>query len=156
MSTKKIGIICILATILFACLGCPFMCNGQFNCNNWSNYDRVLNIKGGVPFNASFEGGAQWSELGVFAGIKSWTKVRPDKNGVVEQDMPISVYAKATLMILNRDDWQFLFEGYGGPKLYGAGFQIGYTFANGTCIIINPEWSYEQGKEINAGISLKF
>jgi hypothetical protein len=132
----------------------PFISKSQ----ECPRYDKTISLSGGVPMNMNFEVGIQGDLFGVSSGIKSYVVTTLNPHAQVKQTVTVNLspFVKVDVSVLSGEDNSFrlYFLAYGGYRIYGAGFKIGYI-ANDELMIFS-ENSYGESKlQLNGGIAFR-
>jgi hypothetical protein len=140
----------IKLTILLVIMG---LCTYAQDCDC---ADKVISITGSTPFAVSIEGGLAFDNFSGYIGIKSYSQDRIDGKGLSITESKLAPYIKGTYKVIGVGDvFRGYLEAYGGYKIYGGGIKLGFILDPHIMAIIEPQWNYEQGKQINVGISVR-
>ncbi|MBS1935506.1 MAG: hypothetical protein JST96_16010 [Bacteroidetes bacterium] len=127
---------------------------GQSQDCNFTN-DKIVSISGGSPFNLRFEGGIMWSQVGVEAGVKTYSVTKTIKGKSTEADLAIAPYAKGIVRLFGAGNFRSYITGYYGLNVYGASLKLGWAVTDGLMINVEPAVTKETGTEFNAGITIR-
>jgi len=121
---------------------------------NFTN-DKIISISGGSPFNLRFEGGIMWSQVGVEAGVKTYSVTKIIKGKSSEGDLAIAPYAKGIVKLFGAGNFRSYITGYYGLNVYGASLKFGWAITEDLMINVEPAITKETGTEFNAGITIR-
>ncbi|MBS1914652.1 MAG: hypothetical protein JST87_00105 [Bacteroidetes bacterium] len=127
---------------------------GQSQDCNFTN-DKIVSISGGSPFNLRFEGGIMWSQVGIEAGVKTYSVTKTIKGKSTEADLAIAPYAKGIVRLFGAGNFRSYITGYYGLNVYGASLKLGWAVTDGLMINVEPAVTKETGTEFNAGITIR-
>jgi hypothetical protein len=126
----------------------------QFNCGSWSDFDRILNFKSGIPYNTTFDGGLQWDQVGAFVGVRACIQYKKVKGKKIESGEPLIPFFKANANVISRTNFQVYFEGSVGRQFRSVDLKFAYSVLDDLSIILVPEYN-NINREIDLGVSLR-
>lgn len=120
------------------------------------DFDRIVNITGGNPFNLNMDFGLAFDHLSYYGGIKIYQTSTVTKQGQEQNGLPITVYGKIAYKIINGNVFRAYLNAYGGYKVYGVGLRLGFIVNPDIMITIEPGINHKEGNYVNGGISIRF